>query len=56
MLRDEVLEEKGGIGPGFSSIFLYSMLHCKKRLMIFPSSAGMSQTKLSLAGKKFFIV
>ncbi len=25
-------------------------LHCKKRLTIFPSSAGMSLTKLSLAG------
>jgi hypothetical protein len=26
------------------------MLHCKKRLPIFPSPAGMSPTKLSLAG------
>jgi hypothetical protein len=26
-------------------------LHCKKRLSIFPSTAGMSLTKLSLAGK-----
>jgi hypothetical protein len=25
-------------------------LHCKKRLTIFPSPAGMSLTKLSLAG------
>jgi hypothetical protein len=27
-------------------------LHCKKELAIFPSPAGMSLTKLSLAGKK----
>jgi hypothetical protein len=26
-------------------------LHCKKELAIFPSPAGMSLTKLSLAGK-----
>jgi hypothetical protein len=26
-------------------------VHCKKRLSIFPSTAGMLQTKLSLAGK-----
>jgi hypothetical protein len=25
-------------------------IHCKKRLLIFPSSAGMSLTKLSLTG------
>jgi hypothetical protein len=25
-------------------------VHCKKRLLIFPSSTGMSLTKLSLAG------
>jgi hypothetical protein len=25
-------------------------VHCKKRQLIFPSPAGMSQTKLSLAG------
>jgi hypothetical protein len=27
-------------------------VHCKKELAIFPSQAGMSLTKLSLAGKK----
>ncbi len=30
-------------------------LHCKKRLAIFPSSAGKPQTKLYLAGKNFII-
>jgi hypothetical protein len=29
--------------------------HCKKRLMIFPFSAGMSLTKLFLAGKNLNI-
>ncbi len=28
----------------------YATLHCKKRLPIFPPPAGMSLTKLSLAG------
>jgi hypothetical protein len=28
------------------------VLHCKKRLALFPSPAGMSQTKLTLAGIK----
>ncbi len=28
----------------------YKMIHCKKRLAIFPSSASMSLTKLSMAG------
>ncbi len=32
------------------SCFCYDMLHCKKRLAIFPSPAGISLTKLSLAG------
>jgi hypothetical protein len=31
------------------------MLHCKKRLVVFPSSAGMSVTKLSLAGNNLVI-
>jgi hypothetical protein len=30
-----------------------SALHCKKRLSIFPSPAGMSLTKLSLTAKLF---
>jgi hypothetical protein len=30
-------------------------LHCKKKLAIFPSPAGMSLTKLSLGGKNFII-
>ncbi len=30
----------------------YLVIHCKKELAIFPSPAGMSLTKLSLAGKK----
>ncbi len=37
-----------GEGPG-------KMIHCKKRLAIFPSTAGMSSTKLSLAGNIFII-
>ncbi len=32
----------------------FSASHCKKRLAVFPSPAGMSVTKLSLAGKYFF--
>jgi hypothetical protein len=28
---------------------LYALLHCKKRLAVFPSPAGMPLTKLSLA-------
>jgi hypothetical protein len=30
-------------------------LHCKKRLTIFPSPAGMSQTKPSLAGNNYIV-
>ncbi len=29
--------------------------HCKKRLAVFPSPAGMSQTKLSIDGNNFMI-
>jgi len=32
---------------------LPSLIHCKKRLAVFPPPAGMSLTKLSLAGKYF---
>ncbi len=32
-----------------------SVLHCKKRLVIFPSPAGMSLTKFSLAGNNLNI-
>jgi hypothetical protein len=31
------------------------LLHCKKRLAVFPSPAGISLTKLSLAGNKLII-
>jgi hypothetical protein len=31
-------------------IFFAMKIHCKKRLAVFPSPAGMSLTKLSLAG------
>ncbi len=37
----------------FQIVINYS-LHCKKRLAIFPSPAGMSLTKLSLAGNKLY--
>ncbi len=30
-------------------------IHCEKRLTIFPSPAGMSQTKLSLAGRVWLV-
>jgi hypothetical protein len=33
----------------------FVMIHCKKRLAIFPSSAGMSLTKLYLAGNNLII-
>ncbi len=32
------------------------ILHCKKRLSIFPTPAGMSLTKLSLDGKNLLIL
>jgi hypothetical protein len=32
-----------------------TIMHCKKRLAIFPSPAGMSLTKLSLAGNNLII-
>jgi hypothetical protein len=31
------------------------VIHCKKRLAIFPSPAGMSITKLSLAGNNYIL-
>jgi len=31
------------------------IVHCKKRLAVFPSPGGMSQTKLSLAGNNLII-
>ncbi len=34
-------------------LFAYQSLHCKKRLTIFLSPAGMSLTNLSLTGKNF---
>ncbi len=33
----------------------YQTVHCKKRFLVFPSPAGMSLTKLSLAGKSLII-
>jgi hypothetical protein len=36
-------------------IRIYSHMHCKKRLAIFPSPAGMSLIKLQLAGKNLII-
>ncbi len=38
--------------PSRGGFFVETQLHCKKELAIFPSPAGMSLTKLSLAGKK----
>jgi hypothetical protein len=37
------------------AVNLTGILHCKKSLKIFPFPAGMSLTKLSLAGKNFII-
>jgi hypothetical protein len=42
-------------GSSLSEIKLYIGLHCKKRLAVFPSPAGMSLTKLSLAGNNLII-
>jgi hypothetical protein len=49
----------------FKKIYLFTLplkhgklkctVHCKKRLVVFRSPAGMSLTKLSLAGKNFII-
>ncbi len=36
-------------------VYSYRHIHCKKRLAIFPSPAGMSLTKLSLAGNNLII-
>jgi hypothetical protein len=36
-------------------VFFLGLIHCKKRLAIFPSPAGMSLTKLSLAGSNLII-
>jgi hypothetical protein len=32
------------------------LVHCEKRFVVFPSPAGMSLTKLSLAGNNRFVV
>jgi hypothetical protein len=34
----------------------HSLLHCEKKFTIFPSPAGMSLTKLSLAGNNLIIL
>jgi hypothetical protein len=41
----------GKLQPACNIIKDVIVLHCKKRLSVFPSLAGMSLTKLSLAGK-----
>jgi hypothetical protein len=40
----------GARGGGVGEFPIYCSIHYKKRLAIFPSPAGMSLTKLSLAG------
>ncbi len=60
LLSCPVLESSGlSFCVNCAGIFKQSMgarnrvgIHCKKELAIFPSPAGMSLTKLSLAGKK----
>ncbi len=48
-----------GISPltehAISFTFEWPCIHCKKRLAVFPSPAGISPTKLSLDGKKLTI-
>jgi hypothetical protein len=39
---------------GIINLLDFRTLHCKKRLSIFPSPAGMSLAKLSLPGKEEF--
>ncbi len=39
----------------FYNFMFGKFLHCKKRLSIFPSPAGMSLTKLSVAGNNLII-
>ncbi len=41
--------------PGEVKLSVSNKVHCMKRLAIFPSPAGMSQTKPSLAGNNFII-
>ncbi len=51
-------DEAPGKKKGLLIIFLWRTqveLHCQKRLSIFPSPAGMSLTKLSLAGKNLIV-
>ncbi len=43
---NDIRDGGGGVG-------VKEPVHCKKRLEVFPSPAGMSLTKLSLAGKYF---
>ncbi len=40
----------GGEGEGVTNYTIIYSLHCNKRLLIFPSPAEMSVTKLSLVG------
>jgi hypothetical protein len=40
--------------PVINELFHFTV-HCKKRLSIFPSPAGMSLTKRSVAGKSLII-
>jgi hypothetical protein len=44
-----------GCGYSPSHFNILKTLHCKKRLAVFPSLAGMSLTKLSLAGTNLII-
>ncbi len=39
----------------FADLQIWGYLHCKKRLAVFPSPAGMSLTKLSLVGNNLII-
>jgi hypothetical protein len=41
------------LGRSLGESYLSIAVHCKKRLAIFPSPAGMSLTKLSLAGNNY---
>jgi hypothetical protein len=63
-LLDSSLGSSMGLVPGEASNRVQAspikikttQLHCKKRLAIFPSPAGMSLTKLSLAGNILIIL
>ncbi len=51
---DSTMSEDAGIEPITVATFSL-LLHCKKKFAVFPSQAGMSLTKLSLAKNNLIV-